>query len=450
MVSLDAALEHVKHEVGGLLDAETIYASCATHEYEWKAGGPLDPAATVGLMLRQVAAGNVAGSAVVRMAGGAFTESAWCQARQRLPLAVLEDAAAGIAARVREAAGTRADWQWRGRRVRLVDASNFSMPDSAELRAHFGDVPGQTPGCGFPIAHCLLVFGMDGGELGYWDASPKDTGDLANTPAAHAAAIQPGDVLLGDDAFGAYVHLALLRGRGADGVFPAHHARTMDFTPGRPGGPGAAKGAPSSRWVESLGHDDQVVEWFKPKQRPAWMTAEQFAAVPASMLVREVRRTVYRKGFRPMVVVVATTLLDAAAFPADEVVALRLRRWDVETDIRHLKTTMNMEVLRTETVAGVMKELAAFAVVYNLVRLVMADAARRQGVSPRRLSFADALAWVRHAEPGHEPPVLKVVPDRPGRVEPRAVKRRPKPFDLMNRPRSEMRKSIMDKHKAPT
>src|SRR6478752_7516757 len=224
MVSLDAALEHVKHEVGGLLDAETIYASCAAHEYEWKAGGPLDPAATVGLMLRQVAEGNVAGSQVVRMAGGAFTESAWCQARQRLPLGVLEDAARAIAGRVREAAGAQVDWQWLGRRVRLMDASNFSMPDSAELRAHFGEVPGQKPGCGFPIAHCLLVFGRDGGELGYWDASPKKTGDLANTPAAHAAAIRPGDVLLGDDAFGAYVHLAMLKARGADGVFPAHHA----------------------------------------------------------------------------------------------------------------------------------------------------------------------------------------------------------------------------------
>jgi len=237
----------------------------------------------------------------------------------------------------------------------------------------------------------------------------------------------------------------MLKSRGADGVFPTHHARLVDFTPHRVGGPDAPKGAPGSRWIKSLGKDDQLVEYFKPPHCPRWMTPEQFDAIAPSMIVREIRRTVQRKGFRPMRVTVQTTLLDAEAYPADEVVALRLERWEVETDLRHLKTTMKMEVLRSETVAGVMKELAAFTVVYNLTRLVMADAARRQGVSIRRLSFADALAWLRHAEAGDDPPRLKVVPLRPDRVEPRAVKRRPKPFDLMNRPRHELRNTIRDK-----
>lgn len=444
MVTLQAALRHVSRDVDGLLDPHAIHALCETHRHAWRPG-PLGPAQTLGLMLRQVAEGNVAGGQVVRMAGGAFSESAWCQARQRLPLEVLRDTGWNVARQVRESAGVAAAALWHGRRVRLIDASNFSMPDTLELRAHFGDVPGQKPGCGFPIAHCLMVFGKEGGELAYWDASPHKTGDLHHTPQAHAQAIQTGDVLVGDDAFSAYVHLAMLKSRGADGVFPTHHARLVDFTPNRVGGPDAPKGAPGSRWVKSLGKDDQLVEYFKPPRRPRWMTPEQFDAIPPSMIVREIRRTVQRKGFRPMRVTVETTLLDAEAYPADEVVALRLERWEVETDLRHLKTTMKMEVLRSETVAGVMKELAAFAVVYNLTRLVMADAARRQGVSVRRLSFADALAWLRHAEPGDDPPRLKVVPLRPDRVEPRAVKRRPKPFDLMNRPRHELRKTIKDK-----
>lgn len=444
MVTLHAALRHVKQDVAGLLDRNTIHSLCDTHAHVWRPG-PLDPAATLGLMLRQVAEGNVAGSQVVRMAGGTFTESAWCQARQRLPLEVLQEVAHKVAIQVRESAGVASEPHWRNRRVRLMDATNFSMPDTPELRAHFGEVPRQKPGCGFPIAHCLMVFGKEGGELIYWDASPYKTGDLHHTPQAHEQALQPGDVLLGDDAFSAYVHLAMLKTRGADGIFPAHHARLVDFTPNRLGGPGAPTGAPGSRWIQSLGDDDQLVEYFKPVRRPRWMTQEQFDAIPPSMIVREIRRTVQRKGFRPMKVTVVTTLLDAEAFPADEIVALRRERWEVETDIRQLKTTMKMEVLRCGTVAGVTKELAAFAVVYNLTRLVMADAARRQGVSPRRLSFADALAWLRHAEPGDAPPRLKVVPLRPGRIEPRAVKRRPKPFDLMNRPRNEMRKRIIDK-----
>jgi Transposase DDE domain len=444
MVSFDAALRHVKRDVDGLLDPHAIHALCETHRHAWRPG-VLGPAQTLGLMLRQVAEGNVTGGQVVRMAGGAFSESAWCQARQRLPLEVLRDVGRAIAEQVRESAGVAGAPLWHGRRVRLIDATNFSMPDTPELRAYFGDLPGQKPGCGFPVAHCLMIFGKEGGELAYWDASPHKTGDLRHTHDAHAQAIRPGDVLLGDDAFSAYVHLAMLKSRGADGVFPTHHARLVDFTSNRVGGPNAPKGSPGSRWVQSLGRDDQLVEYFKPTQRPRWMTPEQFDAIPPSMIVREVRRTVHRKGFRPMRVTVATTLLDAEAYPADEVVALRLERWEVETDLRHLKTTMKMEVLRSETVAGVKKELAAFAVVYNLARLVMANAARRQGVDVRRLSFADALAWLRHAEPGQDPPRLKVVPLRPDRVEPRAVKRRPKPFDLLNRPRDEMRNTIRNK-----
>lgn len=369
--------------------------------------------------------------------------SAWCQARQRLPLEVLQEVGLNIATQVGESAGVEPPWH--GRRVRLIDATSFSMPDTPELRAHFGDVPGQKPGCGFPVAHCLMVFGKEGGELAYWDASPYKTADLRHTPQAHAQTVLPGDILLGDDAFSSCVHMAMLKACGADGVFPVHHARLVDFTPHRVGGPDAPTGAPGSRWIESLGEDDQLVKYFKPPRCPRWMTPEQFEAIPPSMIVREIRRTVRRQGFRPMQVTVATTLLDAKAYPAEEVVALRLERWEVETDLRHLKTTMKMEVLRSETVAGVQKELAAFAIVYNLVRLVMADAARRQGVSIRRLSFADALAWLRHAEPGNDPPRLKVVPLRPDRVEPRAIKRRPKPFDLMNRPRHELRNSIKDK-----
>jgi len=445
MVTFNAALRHVKQDVAGVLDQSTIVSLCQAHAHVWRPG-PLEPAATLGLMLRQVAEGNVAGTAVVRMAGGAFSESAWCQARQRLPLGVLQDVAHHLAAQVHQSAGVADEPRWRGHRVRLMDASNFSMPDTPELREHFGAVPGQKPGCGFPIAHCLMVFDKDGGELAYWDASPQKTGDLHHTPQAHEQAIQAGDVLLGDDAFSAYVHLAMLKNRGAHGVFPVHHARLVDFTPNRAGGPGAPAGVPGSRWIKSLGKDDQLVEYFKPPQCPRWMTPEQFDAIPPSMIVREVRRTIYRKGFRPMTVTVVTTLLDAGKYPADEIVTLRLQRWEVETDIRHLKTTMKMEVLRCQTVQGVLKELAAFAAVYNLTRLVMADAARRQGVSIGRLSFADALAWLRHAEPGDAPPRLKVVPLRPDRVEPRVLKRRPKPFDLMNQPRHELRKRIRNKH----
>jgi hypothetical protein len=137
---------------------------------------------------------------------------------------------------------------------------------------------------------------------------------------------------------------------------------------------------------------------------------------------------------------VVTTLTDPDLYPPGDLIALRLRRWDVETNIRHLKITMGMDVLRCRTEAGVRKELAVFCIAYNLVRVVMLEAAGRQEVPVARISFADALKWMRHARPGGTMPDLVVNPHRPGRAEPRCKKRRAKQFDLMNRPRHVLEK----------
>ena len=143
-----------------------------------------------------------------------------------------------------------------------------------------------------------------------------------------------------------------------------------------------------------------------------------------------------------MTLTMVTTLVDHETYPADELLELRLRRWDVETNLRHLKITMNMDVLRCKTERGVRKELAVFCLVYNLVRVVMLEAAQRQEVPVARVSFADALKWTRHARPGQTMPQLIVNPRRPDRVEPRCKKRRPKQYDLMNKPRDVLRKRL--------
>jgi hypothetical protein len=287
----------------------------------------------------------------------------------------------------------------------------------------------------------------------------------------HAAGLHPmmaaGDLLLGDDAFGTYAHLALLLQRKMHGLFPVHHKRIVDFTPGRPHtteGKGAVAGMTRARWVRSLGVDDQVVEWFKPKERPDWISEENYAALPDSITVRETRRTVTidddgdgdgdgdkdgdkdgKRRRRRVTVTTVSTLLDAAAYPAAALVELRGRRWQVEVDLRHLKTTMRMDVLRCKTVAGVNKEIAAFLLVYNLVCAIACEAARRQKVEPDRVSFADALYWARHARADEKLPRLRVNPRRPWRVEPRAVKRRPKSYKLLNKPRDQLRQVLLDK-----
>jgi hypothetical protein len=191
--------------------------------------------------------------------------------------------------------------------------------------------------------------------------------------------------------------------------------------------------------VRSLGTDDQIVEWFKPSQKPKWMSAAEWKSLPPTLMVREIRRTITRPGFRPVTLTIVTTLLDPKLYPADELFDLRVRRWDVETDLRHLKTTMKMDVLHCKTVEGVQKELWMFMLVYNLVRAVMLIAAERQKVAVSRISFASALHWMNIARAGEALVRLAIVPSRPNRVEPRVLKRRLKPYDLMVRPRAVMR-----------
>jgi IS4 transposase len=185
-----------------------------------------------------------------------------------------------------------------------------------------------------------------------------------------------------------------------------------------------------------------LVEYHKPKERPEWMSAAEYAALPETLVVRELRYDIHLPGRRTRRVTLVTTLLDPKRYPAAALAQLYGLRWRAETDLKHLKETLGLDVLRTQTVPGVVKELVAFVIIYNLVRRVMHVAARQQAVEPSRVSFVDAWRWLRHARPGEEVPLLRVNPERPGRAEPWARKRRPKQYDLMRRPRAELRQAL--------
>ncbi len=448
MASIAGAVARIKLDALGALGEGVVEGVCAEFGHVWR-DRELDPATTAALFVQQVLNGNVPCSEVRHLAGRCFTPSAYCQARARLPLAVVQS----LLTRVCDAAlaaTRRATHLWLGRhRVFHIDGSTFSMPDTPELRKAFGLPSGPKPGCGFPTAHLLVLFHAGTGLLLDAWASPLHTGDIAQVAEAHAH-LEPGDVLIGDDTFSTYAHLAMLTRLGLHGLFPVHHRRIVDFTKGRPHtaeGKDAVAGMPRSRWVKSLGKEDQLVEYFKPQGRPAWMSRADYDALPDSVLVRELRRTVRRPGLGGVTPTMVTTLTDPLAYPVGELLELRLRRWDVETNLRHLKITMNMDVLRCKTERGVRKELAVFCLVYNLVRVVMLEAARRQEVPVARVSFADALKWVRHARPGDALPDLLVNPRRPDRAEPRCKKRRPKQYDLMNKPRDELRRRLKNQRK---
>jgi hypothetical protein len=437
-------LDRLRQDIAAGLTQETIEQACRQCGYSWRRR-VLDPATTTYLFLLQVLHGNTACRHVVHFGGWTFTDSAYCQARKRLPLAVFHWLLDKIAGAFR--AATAGESRWLGHRVWLVDGSSFSMPDTPELRRHFGQPGNQKEGCGFPVARWLALFDLGTGMLLRSAPAPLRSHEMSRA-AAISRPLEPGDLVLGDRGFCSYAHLALLAGRRLHGVFRIHQKQIVDFTPGRPGGRAGSKdvpGLPRSRWVLSQGERDQVVVWAKPRERPAWMTAEEYGALPEGITVRELRYRVEAPGYRVREITLVTTLLDAAAYPAAALAELYFRRWQVEVNIRHLKTSMKTDVLRCETVDGVLKELAVFALVYNMVRSVMGESARLRGLDPDRIGLVDAVRWLIGIEEA-DVSVLVVNPSRRGRVEPRVKKRRPKQYMLMTRPRAELRKLLPMKH----
>jgi hypothetical protein len=422
------------------LSQPSIEEACRQAKHSWRQRR-LDPATTVYLFLLQVLHGNTACSHVVHFGRWSFTASAYCQARIRLPLAVFHALLKKTAALFESV--TASDFRWLGHRVWLIDGSSFSMPDVPELQRHFGQPGCQRTGCGFPVAKWLVMFHLGTGMLLRSATSPLRSHEMSQA-ATVSRELEPGDLVLGDRGFCSYAHLALLVRRGLHAVFRIHQKQIVDFTPGRPDSRRGTKdvpGLPRSRWVLAHGVSDQVVVWFKPKQKPSWMSIEGYAELPGEVMVRELRYRVAVPGYRVREITLVTTLRDAATYPASALADLYYRRWQVEVNFREIKITMNMDVLRCETVEGVLKELAMFALAYNLVRSAMVESARLQGVPPERVSLVDTLRWLIGVEEA-DAKVLVVNPSRPGRVEPRVVKRRPKQYMRMTKPRAELRKQL--------
>jgi hypothetical protein len=408
----------------------------------------LNPIATIQIFFVQILHGNTACEHLSHLTGMSFTAAAYCQARMRLKLEVLCLLLTRCVGRFHQDAFDAS--RWLGHRVFHVDGSSFSMPDTPALQGYFGQPGAQQPGCGFPVAHWLVLLHAGTGMIAKMLASPLRTHDLSKTTDLHPE-LRSGDVLVADRGFCSYAHLALLLQRKVHGVLRIHQRTIVDFTPGRPhvypdrGKADRKKGQPRSIWRKQLGATDQIVDWLKPVECPGWMSAEQFAALPTSMTVRELRYKIDERGFRPKAITLVTTLLDPERYSLPSLAELFRQRWEIETNFGHLKTTMKMDVLKCKTVDGVLKELQVFALIYNLVRQVMQEAAGRQQVDVRRISFIDALRWLQTAKPGHHLPRLVVNPYRPHRLEPRVRKRRPKQYPLMNKPRRELQKELNEK-----
>ena len=444
-------LDRLKQDLAAELSPNAIEQACKQEKYSWRKR-MLDPVTTVYLFILQILHGNTACSHVVHFGHWNFTDAAYCAAREAAPPGGPPPPRARIAERLRSS--TTAQSTWHGHRVWLADGSSFSMPDTPELQEAFGQPSGQAAGLRLPGRQVpgTLRPGHRPVPAGRAGAAPLD--EMARCAVA-SSGLLPGDIVLGDRGFCSYAHLAILLNRNLHGVFRVHQRQIVDFTPGRPQAPrGKAKRPheatirPHSRWVLAQGDSDQVVVWSKPKSHPRWIPKDEYTSLQGEITVRELCYKIYTPGYRVGEVTLVTTLLDAVVYPAKELAELYFRRWQVEVYLRDLKITMKMDVLKCKTVDGVLKELAVFMLVYNLVRSVASAAAKARGVAADRVSVTDTIRWLVGAEGDEDLSVILTVPKRTGRVEPRVKKRRPKQYARMTKPRRKLRQELLDKNVA--
>lgn len=415
MAAVVTALARLRQEpFADLRIAEHLNQLCRDAAHAWR-DTLLTPLVTLRLFALQVLHGNTSITHLRQLSGIGFAPASYCEARQRLPLAVL-GALLGQMVRWAEQLAATPPLRLIGQRVLIVDSSSFSTSDTPQLREHFGLPPGTRAGVGYPVAKLLGLLDAATGLFVSMLALPLFVHDMRHVVRLHAA-LRRGDVLLGDRAFCSFAHVALLDAAGVFACFRLHQRRKTAKRRG-------------------------IERWRRGKKPPVWMTPQQWAQLPEWIDVRLVRYTISARGRRTRQVVLATTLLDERLWPDARLAELYGRRWEIETCFDHLKTTMRMNVLKCQSVEGVLKELAVYLLVYNLVRLAMLRQAQRSGTSAGRVSFVDALRWVCCRMLGLSGvATLLINPQRGGRREPRVIRRRLKEYNLMKRPRAELKRS---------
>ncbi|MEM6445471.1 MAG: IS4 family transposase [Cyanobacteria bacterium P01_D01_bin.123] len=365
---------------------------------------------------------------------------AYSKARKRLPERVvkrlLKQSAAGLEAQVQR------EQRWCGRPVKVCDGTSILMSDTPANQQAYPQSSNQKAGCGFPIAQLVVIFSLTTGAVLDAMLAPFVTSELRLARELYHQ-LQAEDVVLADSAFGTYADLALVLAAGADGVFRKHHARHTDFRRGK-----------------KLGIGDHMVTWWRPAPSASAVSEPDFARLPFTLRVREVHLRLVRQGFRTRDLILVTTLLDPQHYPKSKLAELYARRWQAaEVNLRHLKTTLNMEMLATRTPSMVRKDIWVHMMAYNLLRTLMWNARpiapdgktphlSLQGTRQVLGQFIPLLATASqpHRRLLHRQLVVLVarqlLPLRPGRIEPRVRKRRPKPFPLMTQPRSTLKRKL--------
>lgn len=365
--------------------------------------------------------------------------SAYCQARSKLSTATLETLLSHTANSLQQ---RRGDQCWNGHRVVVVDGTGLSMPDTPANQAQWPQPANQKPGCGFPQARVCACFCLHTGALLSHRVGSRKNHELPLLRQQWET-FKPGDIFLGDKGFCSFYDVWQFQQRQVDSVITLARRTPVE----------------AAAAVQVLGPDDLLIQWPRPSwhKNLGYSKTQWQAMLPEYLSLRQIKVTVAEPGFRTQSFYLVTTLTDPVRYPANELADLYYQRWDVELFFRDIKTTLGMDILRCRAPAMVTKEILMHLIVYNAIRSLIFDAAREIDQPSRRISFKASLQALRQWEPLLNQPDLKdrelrqrmaslratiadaITPDRPGRQEPRCVKRRPKPFQLMNRPRHEMK-----------
>jgi hypothetical protein len=362
--------------------------------------------------------------------------SAYCQARSRLSLGLIKDLAIESGEFMEKAVPS--EWLWKGRHLKLIDGSTLSMPDTPENQQRWPQHDQQDEGIGFPIMRIVGVLSMATAAclgLAYGPYQGKETGEHALArqllPLIHQK-----DILLADRYYCSYFLIAQVLAQGADLITRLHGARNYDFRRGH-----------------RLGEGDHIVELVKPPI-PKWMDQETYDSIPETLELREMKSD--HKDEHGDEVIIVTTLLNPETYPRSEVLGAYRLRWNVELDLRSLKTVMGMDILSCKSPEMIEKEVWTYILAYNLIRQLICQAPEKHKVEPRRISFTGAIQTFNAFLPliNVGPPEFSKrmydamidiiaqhkIPNRPGRSEPKAVKRRPKAYPRLTKPRSQFKK----------
>ncbi len=365
----------------------------------------------------------------------------YCRARAKLSLPALRRLVRESAQQLENNAAP--SWLWKGHHAKLVDGFTFTMPDTPDNQAAFPQNPAQDPGVGLPIARACTVVSLATAcvcDVAIGPYAGKETGETALLRDM-LDNFNEDDVVVFDRYYCSFMMLAILSLRGVPVCTRLHQRRISDYRRGR-----------------RLGRGDYLMTWTRPSQRPAWMSQAMYDQMPETLTVRELQFDIHEPGRRTRSLVVVTTLTDAQEYTKEDVAELYGLRWNVELDIRAIKQTLALDHVRCKTPEMVRRELWVTLLAYNLIRKVIATSAAVHDKQPRCLSFTAACqtilaSWMLWStgcvsSPGTMHAVMLTqiaaneVSNRPGRIEPRVLKRRRHHYPLMQRPREELRAEL--------